>query len=87
MLQLREIHEWFLTNPHNKLETSMYQFKQIHVTTWRNSFINFGKSNKLEKSLYKFDKSNKLSKFQQEEWVSDWQDKGMIGLGCNKDIL
>ena len=42
--QRAEMHRTTLTNPCKNLEKSMYQFWQIHVTTWGNPYIKFDKS-------------------------------------------
>ena len=61
----------FWKNPQNNKEKSMYQFWQIKLSTLRNP-------------CNSFDKSNNLSKNQNEDWLSDLQCKAMIGLGSDK---
>ena len=53
--------------------TSPYQ-REIHISILKNP------SNKSEKLCNNFDKSN-LNKIQQEQGLTKWQDKAMIGLG------
>ena len=79
MWQLKWIQASILTNPCKELEKSMYQ--SVYQSMLEKYWYQFWQIH-----LTTWEKSNNLSKFQQEEWQSDWgAKKAMIWLGSDRN--